>query len=43
MSKSDYHRMVFFNEEWNSQDTDYEDSWTDQLPKKKEKGNTVED
>ena len=43
MSKSNYHRMTFFNEEWNVQETDYQDSWVDQRPKEKDKGNTVED
>lgn len=35
------HDFTYFNEEWN--ETDYNDSWTDHNPSKKESGLTVED
>jgi len=28
---------------WDENDTDYEDSWVDDVPKTKEKGTTIED
>lgn len=33
--------FIYFEDSWN--DTDYNDEWTDEVPTKKDRGNTIED
>jgi len=36
-------QYVYFEDSWNESHTDYQDDWTDEIPKQKNKDKTVED